>query len=255
MQMAGKPELRIWAKAQRAALPDVSNLVCGHLVRWLLETQVSIGLDHIRDSKAGDHKGRPYGGMGSNDELSSQAGEPTVRPYDTMLDKIRQDKNVYDETLSGIRRGGSCTRPTNQPVVLSYKAFGTEISLEMLPEYLPHCQFLTTRVAPNHALTLHQFSSATQKNRYGILEPPPDAPIIAPELVDVVLIPGLAFTLGGKRLGYGGGFYDRLLPQLRPDCLLVGITQRGLLLPNIPLEPHDMQMQFLALETGVVAVQ
>jgi 5-formyltetrahydrofolate cyclo-ligase len=223
--MVSKPELRAWAKAQRATLPDVSRLVCGHLVDWI-EARMGDGLD-------------------------SQAGEHTVRPHKTTTQMTGHGKNPHHEPWSQTRRGGFHACPIDQPIVLSYKAFGSEISLETLPEQLPHCQFLTTRVAAQHTLTLHDFSSATQKNRFGILEPPPDAPTFAPELVDVALIPGLAFTKGGGRLGYGGGFYDRLLPQLRPDCLLVGITHSSLLLPALPLEPHDLQMQFLALETGV----
>lgn len=136
--------------------------------------------------------------------------------------------------------------------VLAYKSFGSEISLETLPALLPKIRFLTTRVGAKNSLTLHEFSKAIAPNRFGILEPPADAPSIAPEQVDVVLVPGLAFTMQGGRLGYGGGFYDRLLPQLRPDCLRVGITQTRLVLPELPLEPHDVIMQFLALETEMI---
>jgi 5-formyltetrahydrofolate cyclo-ligase len=229
-----KLEVRTWAKAQRAALSDVSSLVCGHLVGWL-----GTGLDD-------QYKGRPYRGMGVDHDIGFQVGEHTVRPYGIETQIIGGDKNVHAETSPQIR-------PADQPVVLSYKAFGAEISLETLPAQLPHCQFLTTRVAAQHTLTLHDFSSATHQNHFGILEPPPDAPAFAPELVDMALIPGLAFTRDGGRLGYGGGFYDRLLPQLRPDCLLVGITHSSLLLPALPLEPHDIKMQFLALETEILA--
>ncbi|MFN3267442.1 MAG: 5-formyltetrahydrofolate cyclo-ligase, partial [Deinococcales bacterium] len=139
-----------------------------------------------------------------------------------------------------------------QYTVLAYKAFGSEVSLEPLPALLPEIRFLTTRVGAKHALTLHEFAAATVQNRFGILEPPPDAPCISTQEVDVVLVPGLAFTRAGARLGYGAGFYDRLLPQLRSDCLRVGITQSALLLPWLPLEAHDLHMQFLALENGVI---
>jgi 5-formyltetrahydrofolate cyclo-ligase len=224
-QMANKLKLRTWAKAHRATLPDVSSLVCGHLV-WWLEARIKHGLD-------------------------SQAGEHTVRPY-TNPQPLQSP--VQPSGWTGAERSAAGEKPPRQQlIVLSYKAFGTEISLETLSEHLPHFQFLTTRVAAQHTLTLHGFSNATQKNRYGILEPPPDSPEYAPETVDIALIPGLAFTQAGGRLGYGGGFYDRLLPQLRPDCLLVGITHSRLLLPELPLEPHDTKMQFLALETGVVS--
>jgi 5-formyltetrahydrofolate cyclo-ligase len=222
-QILAKLELRAWAKAQRALLPDVSSLVCGHLVQWL---------------EAG---------------VVGQSSEHTVRPCNIMIQTIGHDKNTHDKTSPQARGGGFHTRLTDQTMILSYKAFGTEISLETLPEHLPYCQFLTTRVSSRNTLTLHSFSSATHKNRYGILEPLPETPAFTPETVDVALIPGVAFTADGGRLGYGGGFYDRLLPLLRPDCLLVGVTHSSLLLPSLPLETHDVRMQFLALETGVLA--
>lgn len=142
---------------------------------------------------------------------------------------------------------------TLQPsTVLAYKAFGSEISLDTLPLLLPQIRFLTTRVQKK-TLTLHDFALATVPNQYGILEPPASAPMLEPNLVDVALVPGLAFTRFGERLGYGGGFYDRLLPQLRPDCLLCGVTHSALLLDALPQEEFDVRMTHLVLETGVVS--
>lgn len=136
--------------------------------------------------------------------------------------------------------------------VLAYKAFDSEISLDTLPLSLPQIRFLTTRVQKIF-LTLHDFALATVPNQYGILEPQASAPMLEPSLVDVALVPGLAFTRFGERLGYGGGFYDRLLPQLRPDCLLCGVTHSALLLDALPQEKFDVRMTHLVLETGVVS--
>jgi 5-formyltetrahydrofolate cyclo-ligase len=136
-------------------------------------------------------------------------------------------------------------------IVLAYKAFGSEISLDTLPLLLPEIRFLTTRVQTKGILTLHDFALATVPNQYSILEPPASAPILEPSLVDVALVPGLAFTKIGGRLGYGGGFYDRLLPHLRPDCALCGVTQSALMLDALPQEDFDVRMTHLALETGI----
>ena len=69
--------------------------------------------------------------------------------------------------------------------------------------------------------------------------PAPDGPPIAPSTVDVVVVPGLAFTLDGRRLGQGGGFYDRFLPLVRDDCLTVGIGFAEQILDDVPTEAHD----------------
>jgi 5-formyltetrahydrofolate cyclo-ligase len=137
-------------------------------------------------------------------------------------------------------------------VVLAYKAFGREVSLEFLPRLLPFTRFLTTRVNAGHLLTLHDFESATVPNKYGMLEPSAAEPTVDAALVDAVLVPGLAFGRDGSRLGYGAGFYDRLLPSLH--CPLVGVTREDLLLEQIPTEAHDVRMTHLVLETGIVEI-
>jgi 5-formyltetrahydrofolate cyclo-ligase len=135
-------------------------------------------------------------------------------------------------------------------VVLAYKAVRSEISLESLPHLMPKTRFLTTRVNANHVLTLHDFASATVPNKYGILEPNSDEPSVDPAVVDTVLVPGLAFGRDGSRLGYGAGFYDRLLVKMR--CPLVGVTRHDLLLEQVPTEHHDVRMTYLVLETGIL---
>jgi 5-formyltetrahydrofolate cyclo-ligase len=136
-------------------------------------------------------------------------------------------------------------------VVLSYRAFRDEPQLESLVEHVPSIRFLTPRVASTGILTLHDFSSATVMNRFGILEPPPRTPPVLSSLVDLVLVPGLLFTSSGARLGYGGGFYDRLLPTLRDDAPRVGVTRDALVVEELPLEDWDVGMTHLCTETGV----
>ena len=58
--------------------------------------------------------------------------------------------------------------------------------------------------------------------------------------IDLAIIPGMAFTPQGDRLGRGKGFYDRLLPQL--TCPLIGIAFPFQIVPIIPTESHDIQM-------------
>lgn len=59
--------------------------------------------------------------------------------------------------------------------------------------------------------------------------------------IDLAIIPGMAFTKKGDRLGRGKGYYDRLLPQL--SCPLIGIAFPFQMLPSIPCEPHDIRME------------
>ncbi len=69
--------------------------------------------------------------------------------------------------------------------------------------------------------------------------------------VDLILAPGLAFTPGGKRLGRGGGFYDRLLSRKRNDARVMGVCFDLQLLDEIPEEPHDAPMDAIVTERGI----
>ena len=69
-----------------------------------------------------------------------------------------------------------------------------------------------------------------------------DSPIVAPETVDLILVPGIAFTRDGHRLGRGGGYYDRLLARLPASTVKLGVCFEPQLLADIPTDPHDMRV-------------
>lgn len=72
------------------------------------------------------------------------------------------------------------------------------------------------------------------------LEPPPDAPVAARGEVDLVLVPALAVAPSGHRLGYGAGFYDSLLPDVRPPARAIVVAYDFQLLVELPVLPHDV---------------
>ena len=78
-----------------------------------------------------------------------------------------------------------------------------------------------------------------RKGPMGILEPV-EAEIVPPSEIGVWLVPGLAFTRGGKRLGYGGGWYDRLLAEAPRESLKLGIAHAFQVVDDLPSEPHDI---------------
>ena len=82
-----------------------------------------------------------------------------------------------------------------------------------------------------------------RRGAYGIWEPL--GPAIDPRTIDLALVPGLAFAPDGRRLGRGGGYYDRLLPTLRGDCLKVGVAFDEQILDDLPTEPHDALLEIV----------
>jgi 5-formyltetrahydrofolate cyclo-ligase len=89
--------------------------------------------------------------------------------------------------------------------------------------------------------------------RFGISVPAPDADILVP---DVVLVPMLAFDRGGHRIGYGGGYYDRTIARLRDegDVLAVGLAFAGHVRDDLPVEPHDMRLDWIVTESATLPV-
>jgi 5-formyltetrahydrofolate cyclo-ligase len=72
-----------------------------------------------------------------------------------------------------------------------------------------------------------------------------------PTSVDVVIVPGVAFTPDGARLGQGGGWYDRFLASVRPDCTSIGVGFDPQLVDVLPTEPHDIRLDSIVTESGV----
>ena len=83
------------------------------------------------------------------------------------------------------------------------------------------------------------------KGPHAILEPPA-GPVVRPEDVRAWLVPGLAFTQDGGRLGYGGGWYDRLLGKASAQAPKIGIAYAFQLVDELPSEPHDICLTAVA---------
>ncbi len=84
---------------------------------------------------------------------------------------------------------------------------------------------------------------------WGIPTAPESEPWVEEKDIDLILVPGLAFDHGGFRIGYGGGFYDRLLSTARG--LAVGLTRECFMLPRVPVEDFDQAVDCIATEKGV----
>ena len=87
--------------------------------------------------------------------------------------------------------------------------------------------------------------------RYGILAPKLDCPAVSPEELDLVIVPCCTGNAKGQRLGFGGGYYDRYLPKT--GCPTMLLCRRHLLTEEIPLEDHDLKMDYLVTERGVMS--
>lgn len=71
-----------------------------------------------------------------------------------------------------------------------------------------------------------------------------------PSTLDVAVVPGVAFDAHGRRLGYGGGHFDRLLPRLRPATPVVGVAFSTHVVDELPAGGHDAPVHVVVTEEG-----
>ena len=88
--------------------------------------------------------------------------------------------------------------------------------------------------------------------KYGLKMPAPEkAKGISPASLNLVVVPAVAFDRSGNRLGLGAGYYDRFLSEAR-NSVLIGLAWECQLADQLPNAPHDVRMQYLLPETGLI---
>jgi 5-formyltetrahydrofolate cyclo-ligase len=90
------------------------------------------------------------------------------------------------------------------------------------------------------------------KGAFGIDEPGEATSVCPLENVDIFIIPGVAFDMEGRRIGYGKGFYDRTLHRMEGGGRFVGFCYDFQLVDEIVGEPHDVTMDLVFTETRVI---
>ena len=127
--------------------------------------------------------------------------------------------------------------------ILLYHSLPDEVCTHTLIRHLAdQGKIILLPTVVGNELTLHRYEgeqALAASNAYGIQE---SLGTLHSDLaaIDLAIIPGMAFTPQGDRLGRGRGYYDRLLPQLR--CPLISIAFPFQILTHIPTEPHDIRM-------------
>ena len=116
----------------------------------------------------------------------------------------------------------------------------TDSEVDITNDLIGYKQLITSYLVSSD-IELCLYKEPFIKNALNILEP--ENPIKIKE-VDVFLVPGVAFTVSGKRLGRGGGYYDKLLSKY-PDTLKIGITFNERIMQDLPTESHDISMDYV----------
>ncbi len=143
--------------------------------------------------------------------------------------------------------------PAPGTVIAGFWPMGTEIDIRPLMQALEgRGHALALPVTPKRGNPLRfrawRFGAPLATGPIGTRQPPPEAPEVVP---DLLLVPLLAFDRAGRRLGYGGGYYDRTLAAL-PGAARIGCAFATQQVPEVPAGPDDVCLPCIATEQGMI---
>lgn len=126
-------------------------------------------------------------------------------------------------------------------VVAAYASLPDEPSTkEFLRRWSIDKRIVLPRVEGDGAMTFYDYDPHSMNDgAYGISEPLPLTPC-RPEEIDFMIVPGVAFTADGKRLGRGKGFYDRYMSQSGFRARTAGVCFSVQVVDDLPAEEHDL---------------
>lgn len=145
------------------------------------------------------------------------------------------------------RRVAALVRERNFLRVAVFAARRGEVDLLPLLDMLPDREWYFPLVHEGRRLSFHRVCRHGDfvTGCWGIREPGPERPELPAEKMDLIVLPGAAFTRDGKRLGYGGGFYDTLLAGPAAGVPLAGVCFPCQLLDDLPMEAHDRRVHLV----------
>lgn len=186
-----------------------------------------------------------------------------ARAKQELRTRLRSVRRVLPDAACAARSQAICARVLDLPafaqarVVVGYAAFRKEADPAAVLRAAERQgkRVGLPRIASHGGLDLHAHAdgAALEESGYGMLEPLAEAPRIAPEEVDLVLVPALAVDARGHRIGYGRGFYDRLLPTLA-RAYKVAIVYDFQLLAETPDTAGDARVDCVVTDARTLEV-
>jgi 5-formyltetrahydrofolate cyclo-ligase len=128
-------------------------------------------------------------------------------------------------------------------IITALRRRGAEVVLPVVQSFDPASPTLEHR--------RYRGPSGLETNRWGIPEPV-NTERVAPEALDVVLVPAFGADRSGQRIGHGTGYYDAFLASVA--CPRIALVYENCLVPSLPTAPHDVPMTTLVTEQNVIDV-
>jgi 5-formyltetrahydrofolate cyclo-ligase len=142
--------------------------------------------------------------------------------------------------------------------VLFYASFRSEVDTSGLIEEaisIGKRVILPKVTGDGNSLTKHSINGMheTSSGYMGIPEPVTDS-CCNVEVIDFIIVPGVAFDERGGRIGYGGGYYDRLLPRVKGLRTIAALAFEEQIFDDIPRAEHDVDMDIILTDRRTIRV-
>jgi 5-formyltetrahydrofolate cyclo-ligase len=173
---------------------------------------------------------------------------------------LEHRKEIYNTTIDAtiINNFFKSDLYKNSDWMMVYVSFGTEIfTHDFIKQALLDGKHVIAPICniSDHTITLSEilnFPEDLENGHYGILEVRKDClRPVDPKKLDLVLVPGCAFSTVGHRMGFGGGYYDRFLETINDTCLTVAFIREDFIFEKIPMEAHDKSVDYMITEKSI----
>lgn len=191
------------------------------------------------------------------------SNEPEHDPKADIRADMRQRLNALSDQDRQGQSAAACARLAtvdafrHANVVMLYMPLAREVDLT--PAAIRCFQLGKTVCVPRvdwdrHDMTPVEVSSfddhVMDVDIHGLRQPRDGRPVLL-SLIDIVVVPGLAFDTQGNRLGRGGGFYDRFLTRIRPGCTRIGLGFDFQIVDHVPVNERDMSVDIVVTDRRV----
>lgn len=161
-------------------------------------------------------------------------------------DKKHMDEKIFNELIN-------CEQYKNSNTIFAFVSFKSEVDTYKFIEYAIS-QGKTVGVPKiikeeKHMEIFKINSLSDLENGYfGVMEPVEGCEKINKEQIDFILMPGAVFDEKGGRIGYGGGFYDKFLSDVKNSVPKIAIAYELQLIENVPMDNHDIKIDGIITE-------
>ena len=191
-----------------------------------------------------------------NNEIKRTIRRETLQKRDSIAKNLKTEKDI-----SILQRIIMLPEFSDAKTILFYASFRSEadtMDMIKLSLHLGKLAVLPRVCKKEHILKLYEIKNMDELARgyMWILEPSVDeARLRKLSDIDLVIIPGAAYDTHGNRLGYGAGYYDKLLAKsqiLIPKPFLIAPAYEEQIVEKIPAEPHDIKVDMIVTDKRVI---